>query len=45
MPDPREGADAFVLDMRGNPGGLFPEALEIAKIFMNKGRAVLMYND
>lgn len=35
------GADAFVLDLRSNPGGLFPGALEIAKAFMNKG--VIVY--
>ena len=34
------GADAYVLDMRGNSGGLFPGALEIAKAFMNKGTIV-----
>jgi len=35
-----DGAEAFVLDLRSNPGGLFPGALEIAKIFMNKGAIV-----
>ena len=35
------GADAFVLDLRSNSGGLFPGALEIAKAFMNKG--VIVY--
>ena len=35
------GADAFVLDLRSNSGGLFPGALEIAKLFMNKG--VIVY--
>lgn len=28
-----QGADAFVLDIRGNPGGVFQGALEIAGIF------------
>ena len=32
----RGGADAFVLDLRNNSGGLFPGALEIAEAFMNK---------
>jgi len=36
------GADAFVLDLRSNSGGLFPGALEIAKQFMNKGTIVLI---
>ena len=35
-----DGAEAFVLDMRSNSGGLFPGALEIAKVFMNKGAIV-----
>jgi C-terminal peptidase prc len=34
------GADAFVLDLRSNSGGLFPGALEIAKVFLNKGTIV-----
>ena len=36
----REGADAYVLDLRSNSGGLFPGALEIAKYFMNNGTIV-----
>ena len=35
------GADAFVLDLRSNSGGLFPAALDIAKLFMNDG--VIVY--
>ncbi|EMS53556.1 Carboxyl-terminal-processing protease [Triticum urartu] len=32
---------AFVLDLRNNSGGLFPEGIEIAKIWMDKG--VIVY--
>ncbi|KAL2530249.1 Carboxyl-terminal-proCES [Forsythia ovata] len=32
---------AFVLDLRDNSGGLFPEGIEIAKIWLNKG--VIVY--
>lgn len=34
-------ANAFVLDLRDNSGGLFPEGIEIAKIWLNKG--VIVY--
>jgi len=33
----KQGAKAFVLDMRGNPGGVFQGALEIAGIFEGDG--------
>ncbi|KDP33352.1 hypothetical protein JCGZ_12901 [Jatropha curcas] len=33
--------DAFVLDLRDNSGGLFPEGIEIAKIWLDKG--VIVY--
>ncbi|GJP41896.1 hypothetical protein CLOM_g1517 [Closterium sp. NIES-68] len=36
-----EGATAFILDIRNNSGGLFPSAIEIAKMWLNKG--VLVY--
>jgi|TARA_B100001142_G_scaffold269347_1_gene274964 C-terminal peptidase prc len=36
-----EGADEFVVDLRRNPGGLFPGAIEIAKMFINDG--VIVY--
>ena len=36
------GADAFVLDLRSNSGGLFPGALDIAKQFMRKATIVLI---
>ncbi|PIM97590.1 C-terminal processing peptidase [Handroanthus impetiginosus] len=33
--------NAFILDLRDNSGGLFPEGIEIAKIWLNKG--VIVY--
>lgn len=36
------GADAFVLDLRSNSGGLFPGALDMAKQFMRKATIVLI---
>ncbi|GAV62212.1 PDZ domain-containing protein/Peptidase_S41 domain-containing protein [Cephalotus follicularis] len=35
------GVNAFVLDLRDNSGGLFPEGIEIAKIWLKKG--VIVY--
>ncbi|CAI5517896.1 unnamed protein product [Closterium sp. Naga37s-1] len=35
-----EGATAFILDIRNNSGGLFPSALEIAKMWISKGTLV-----
>ncbi|CAE7949729.1 CTPA2, partial [Symbiodinium sp. KB8] len=32
-----EGAQELVIDLRGNPGGSFPAALEIAEIFLKPG--------
>ncbi|XP_071719986.1 carboxyl-terminal-processing peptidase 2, chloroplastic-like [Rutidosis leptorrhynchoides] len=37
----KENVDAFVLDLRNNSGGLFPEGIEIAKIWLDKG--VIVY--
>ncbi|GJZ39258.1 carboxyl-terminal-processing peptidase 2, chloroplastic [Tanacetum coccineum] len=37
----REKVDGFVLDLRNNSGGLFPEGIEIAKIWLDKG--VIVY--
>ncbi|CAH1441353.1 unnamed protein product [Lactuca virosa] len=37
----RDNVDAFVLDLRNNSGGLFPEGIEIARIWLNKG--VIVY--
>ena len=39
------GADAFVLDLRSNSGGLFPGALEIANAFMRKGSTIVLIAD
>ncbi|KAF7837394.1 carboxyl-terminal-processing peptidase 2, chloroplastic [Senna tora] len=36
-----DNVNAFVLDLRDNSGGLFPEGIEIAKIWLNKG--VIVY--
>lgn len=36
-----DGATAFILDIRNNSGGLFPSAIEIAKMWLPKG--VLVY--
>jgi carboxyl-terminal processing protease len=33
----REKVNAFVVDMRGNPGGLLSNSIEIARIFLNSG--------
>ncbi|GLU08261.1 hypothetical protein SLE2022_251840 [Rubroshorea leprosula] len=35
------GVNAFVLDLRDNSGGLFPEGVEIAKMWLDKG--VIVY--
>lgn len=37
----RDNVDAFVLDLRNNSGGLFPEGIEIARIWLDKG--VIVY--
>ncbi|KAF4367217.1 hypothetical protein G4B88_026724 [Cannabis sativa] len=37
----KDGVNAFVLDLRDNSGGLFPEGIEIAKIWLDKG--VIVY--
>ncbi len=36
-----KGATALVLDLRGNPGGLLHEAINICNIFLPKGREVV----
>jgi len=33
----QKGAEAFVLDVRNNGGGLFPAGVEISKMFLNRG--------
>lgn len=35
-----EGADRYVLDLRGNPGGLFDAGLEIARMWIPEGTVV-----
>jgi carboxyl-terminal processing protease len=36
----RQGADALVLDLRGNPGGLLEEAVLVASTFVEHGKIV-----
>ena len=35
-----QGAEAFVLDLRDNPGGYLSQAVDIASLFMNSGTVV-----
>ncbi len=35
-----EGADRYVLDLRGNPGGLFDAGLQIARMWIDQGTVV-----
>lgn len=35
-----EGARGIVLDLRGNPGGLLPEAIDVSSIFIEEGPVV-----
>lgn len=37
----RKGADAIVLDLRGNPGGLLDEAVGVASLFLRSGSSVV----
>ncbi len=32
-----QGAEGIVLDLRGNPGGLLHEAVNVSNVFINKG--------
>ena len=36
----KEGVDAFVLDLRGNPGGLLSVSIQIARMWLNEGAIV-----
>jgi carboxyl-terminal processing protease len=36
-----EGAESIILDLRGNPGGLLSEAINIVNIFVPKGQLVV----
>jgi len=40
-----KGVKEVVLDLRGNPGGLVEEAVEIAKLFLNEGSVVYVKRD
>ena len=39
-----QGADAYVLDLRGNPGGLLQAGIEIAKLWLAEGTIVYTVN-
>lgn len=39
-----DGADGIILDLRDNGGGLFPEAISVASVFIDKG-PVVIYRD
>ena len=32
-----EGVSGYVLDLRGNPGGLLDASIEISRLFLNSG--------
>lgn len=34
----REGARGFIVDLRGNPGGVLEEAVDVASVFLDGGR-------
>lgn len=36
-----QGAKGIILDLRGNPGGLLIEAVDIANLFINKGQEIV----
>ncbi|MDR1860614.1 MAG: S41 family peptidase [Bacteroidales bacterium] len=36
-----KGAEALVLDLRSNPGGLLNEAVEVANLFVSKGQEIV----
>ena len=37
----RKGARSIVLDMRGNPGGILEQSLEVSNLFIKKGQPIL----
>ncbi len=39
-----QGADAYVLDLRNNPGGLLQAGIEIARLWLDKGTVVYTVN-
>ena len=40
-----QGAEGVILDLRNNPGGLLIEAVDVAAVFMEEGKDVLIYRD
>ncbi|MEO9872561.1 S41 family peptidase [Ekhidna sp.] len=36
-----EGAQSIILDLRGNPGGLLHEAVNVSNVFVEKGRKIV----
>ncbi|MEX0267739.1 carboxyl-terminal processing protease CtpA [Leptolyngbyaceae cyanobacterium UHCC 1019] len=40
----KQGAEAYVLDLRSNPGGLLLSGIEIARLWMNEGTIVYTVN-
>ncbi len=36
-----QGADKIILDLRGNPGGLLHEAVNVSNVFVEKGRKIV----
>ncbi|GAB4249556.1 MAG: S41 family peptidase [Ekhidna sp.] len=36
-----EGAENIILDLRGNPGGLLHEAVNVSNVFLEKGRKIV----
>ncbi|MEM8779674.1 MAG: carboxyl-terminal processing protease CtpA [Cyanobacteria bacterium P01_G01_bin.49] len=40
----KEGAQAYILDLRNNPGGLLQAGIEIARLWMQKGTIVYTVN-
>ncbi len=37
-----QGAKKFVLDLRGNPGGILYEAVQVSNIFLDKGNMIVL---
>lgn len=40
----KQGADAYILDLRNNPGGLLQSGIEIARLWLNDGTIVYTVN-
>lgn len=40
----KQGADAYILDLRNNPGGLLQSGIEIARLWLDKGTIVYTVN-